>query len=70
MIIDKTSIPDLLIIQPTIHNDDRGYFFESYKYSDFKSKGLPILFYNKISQNLQKALLEVFIINSNMAKIS
>ena len=44
MIIDKTSIPDLLIIQPTIHNDDRGYFFESYKYSDFESNGLPRTF--------------------------
>ena len=44
MIIRKTSISDLLIIQPKIHNDSRGYFFESYKYSDFELNKLPTRF--------------------------
>ena len=52
MIINKTSIPGLLIIQPKIQDDDRGYFLESYKYSDFKSKGLPITF---LQQNQSKS---------------
>ena len=52
MIINKTSIPDLLIIQPNINNDDRGYFFESYKYSDFKSNDLPTSF---LQQNQSKS---------------
>lgn len=30
MEIIKTSIPDVLIIKPTVHEDERGYFFESY----------------------------------------
>ena len=44
MIIRKTSISDLLIIQPNINNDDRGYFFESYKNSDFELNNLPTRF--------------------------
>ena len=30
MTITETPIPDLLIIQPVVFEDDRGYFFESY----------------------------------------
>mgnify|MGYP000854733493 CR=1 FL=1 len=52
MIFNKTSIPDLLIIQPKIHDDDRGYFLESYKYSDFESNDLPTSF---LQQNQSKS---------------
>ena len=52
MIFNKTSIPDLLIIQPKIHDDDRGYFFESYKYYDFESNDLPTSF---LQQNQSKS---------------
>ena len=52
MIFNKTSIPDLLIIQPKIHNDDRGYFFESYKNSDFELNNLPTRF---LQQNQSKS---------------
>jgi len=52
MIFKKTSIPDLLIIQPKIHNDDRGYFFESYKNSDFELNNLPTRF---LQQNQSKS---------------
>ena len=30
------SIPDVLLIEPTIYADDRGYFKESYNLNDFK----------------------------------
>ena len=29
------SIPDVFLLEPTIHNDSRGYFFESFKQSEF-----------------------------------
>lgn len=29
------SIPDILLLEPTIYSDSRGYFFESYKQSEF-----------------------------------
>lgn len=30
-----TEIPDVLVIEPTIYADERGYFFESFNQSDF-----------------------------------
>lgn len=27
----KTTLPDIILCKPTVHNDSRGYFFESYK---------------------------------------
>ena len=36
----ETSIPDLLIFEPNVWKDDRGYFFESYNANTFASAGL------------------------------
>lgn len=35
MIVVHTSIPDVLMIEPTIHEDDRGYFYESFNSRQF-----------------------------------
>lgn len=40
----QLEIPDLKIIEPKIFHDKRGYFFESYKDSDFKSFGISANF--------------------------
>jgi len=37
----KLSIPDLLIIEPSVFKDERGFFFEKYKQSDFDKQGMP-----------------------------
>lgn len=37
-------IPDLLLIEPLVLPDDRGFFLESYKYSDFSQNGIPETF--------------------------
>lgn len=50
--IEKTPINDLLIIEPIVFNDERGYFFESYKKSDFDKEGLK---YNFIQENQSKS---------------
>ena len=45
MIVEKTHIEGLLIITPTVYEDDRGYFFESYnKHSFKKNTGIDIDF--------------------------
>ena len=45
MIVEKTHIEGLLIITPTVFEDDRGYFFESYNKHSFKKEtGLDIDF--------------------------
>ena len=38
MNIIKTDIPGVLILEPRIFNDDRGYFFESFRKSIFKDQ--------------------------------
>lgn len=45
MKVIKTGIPDLLIIEPTVFGDQRGFFFESYNQKIFQEKtGLDINF--------------------------
>ena len=43
MEVIKTAIQDVLIIQPRVFNDPRGYFFESFSQREFDEKVAPIL---------------------------
>ena len=38
MEIIKTEIPGVLIIEPTLYGDERGYFFESFNEREFRDK--------------------------------
>ncbi len=40
----KTEFPDLLIFEPKIWEDERGYFFESYNQNVFNHEGVEINF--------------------------
>lgn len=44
MTITKTEIEGLLIIEPKIFNDDRGYFYESYSKRKFTDAGIAVDF--------------------------
>ncbi len=44
MKVTETGIEGLLIIEPAIFKDDRGYFFESYNAEKFKKAGLDFTF--------------------------
>ena len=44
MPIIKTDFPGLLIIEPVVHNDSRGYFFESYNQQVFAAGGVDMKF--------------------------
>ncbi|MGD0711582.1 MAG: dTDP-4-dehydrorhamnose 3,5-epimerase [Bacteroidales bacterium] len=44
MIIKKSFIPELLIIQPDVFYDARGYFFESYNKENFIQMGIDAEF--------------------------
>ena len=39
-----TKIPDVFILQPTVYEDDRGYFMESFRLSQFSKIGCDINF--------------------------
>lgn len=40
----KTDFPGLIIIEPTVFKDSRGYFFESYNENSFLAEGIHIKF--------------------------
>ncbi|MFA7081377.1 MAG: dTDP-4-dehydrorhamnose 3,5-epimerase [Bacteroidales bacterium] len=44
MKIIKTPIPDLLVIEPNVFNDQRGYFFESYNQERYFNNNMNMLF--------------------------
>lgn len=56
MEVIKTSIPDVLILKPTVFEDDRGYFFESYNKEKFLQHGLD---QNFVQDNESKSVKNV-----------
>ncbi len=40
----RTEIPDVIIVEPRIFSDNRGYFFESYNQAEFIKNGIPNIF--------------------------
>ncbi len=44
MKVTKTNIKGLLVIEPTIFVDDRGYFYESYNSLEFARNGIDVKF--------------------------
>ena len=57
MTIQETFIQDLLIIQPRIFADDRGYFYESYNKEAFLKLGLDLNFVQDNQSLSQKGVL-------------
>lgn len=43
-IFEKQEIKDLILITPSIYEDERGFFIETYKASEFKKNGIDIDF--------------------------
>ena len=44
IIVEKTGIEGLLVVTPTVFEDERGYFMETYNYNDYKAAGIPQVF--------------------------
>lgn len=52
MKVTKTEIPGLLVVQPDVFNDSRGFFFESYNTEKYKEFGIPKEF---VQDNISKS---------------
>lgn len=39
--IKPTALPDVFLIEPTVHGDARGFFFEAWRADEFAASGLP-----------------------------
>ena len=44
MIVTATAIPDVLLLQPRLYNDDRGFFAETYQAHQFAEYGITMPF--------------------------
>ena len=42
--VTETSLPGVLIVEPRVFDDDRGFFMESFNSRDFSDAGLPSTF--------------------------
>ena len=57
MRIEKTELKDVKIIIPSVYNDSRGSFFETFKSTFFKSHDLPHNFYQDNQVRSKKDVL-------------
>lgn len=57
MTIKTCSLPGLLILEPRVFQDDRGYFFESYRQSNFSELGLDVSFVQDNESKSKKGVL-------------
>lgn len=53
----ETEIKDLVIIEPTVFEDNRGFFLESYNYKDFKEIGIDNIFIQDNHSKSSKGVL-------------
>lgn len=52
-----TKLPGVVIIQPQVFGDSRGYFMESFKAPDFATAGLPVNFVQDNESSSTKGVL-------------
>ena len=57
MEVIKTNIEGVVIIEPRLFKDDRGYFFESFSQREFDEKVRPIKFVQEIRKKCNKGKL-------------
>jgi len=53
----STKIPEIIIAEPKIYTDDRGYFMETYQYNNFVSNGINYYFVQDNYSHSKKGVL-------------
>lgn len=57
-IFKRLAIPDLVLIEPTVFSDERGFFMETYKYDDFATFGINVSFLqDSLSLSVKKGII-------------
>ena len=59
MVIENTEIDDVKVVNPLVHNDNRGYFFESYSLKNFKGTILLTTHDHAFAQTVGNRILEL-----------
>lgn len=55
--VNRTPIDGLLVIEPVVHGDDRGYFMETYNLNDMRDAGLNMTFVQDNQSMSKKGVL-------------
>ena len=53
----KTGIEGLVVVEPKVFGDNRGYFMETYNYNEFKAAGLDMVFVQDNQSKSKKGVL-------------
>lgn len=53
----KTDIDGVIIVEPTVFGDDRGYFMETYNHNDFRDGGIDVDFVQDNQSKSRKGVL-------------
>ena len=53
----KTGIKDMFVVEPTVFEDERGYFMETYQENDFKDAGYELKFVQDNQSQSTKGVL-------------
>ena len=53
----KTEIDGVIIVEPTVFGDDRGYFMETYNFNDFCDGGIDVTFVQDNQSKSRKGVL-------------
>lgn len=53
----ETGIQGLVVVEPKVFGDNRGYFMETYHYNDFKEAGLDMVFVQDNQSKSKKGVL-------------
>lgn len=56
MKVSHTPLEGLLIIEPTVYSDERGFFFESYQQERYAQHGMPIFVQDNFSRSKKNVL--------------
>jgi len=54
---ERLQIPDVILIEPTVFPDERGFFMETYKYSEFAAFGIKERFVQDNHSRSKKGIL-------------
>lgn len=57
MKIIPTAIPDVVIVEPRVHRDERGFFMETFQEKEFLKEGLPVNFVQDNHSGSRKGIL-------------
>ena len=55
--VTKTQIEGLVIVQPSVFGDERGYFMETYNKEEFEKQGLDMTFIQDNESKSKKGVL-------------